>query len=210
MKTLIAIPCMDQVQTLFFKDMLSLIRPEGTEVAISTSSLVYDSRNKLAQVAIDGKFDRVLWLDSDMTFEPDTLLKFAADLDKGLEYVSGLAFTRRPPVKACVYSECAMRINAEGRREPTLKPFEELPEKPMFQVAASGLAAVMMTTSLIERVFNQFGLPFSPVQGFGEDLTFCMRASDLGVPLWCDSRIRLGHIGQTIYNYDTWATGVRE
>lgn len=205
MKTLIAIPCMDQVQTLFFKDMLSLIRPEGTEVAISTSSLVYDSRNQLAKIAIDRGFDRVLWLDSDMTFEPDTLLKFAADLDEGLEYVSGLAFTRRPPIKACVYSECMMRINADGQREPTLKSFEELPEKPMFQVAASGLAAVMMTTSLIERVYNQFGLPFSPVPGFGEDLTFCMRASEVGAQLWCDSRIRLGHIGQTIFNYDTWA-----
>lgn len=205
MKTLIAIPCMDQVQTLFFKDMLSLIRPEGTEVAISTSSLVYDSRNQLAKIALDRGFDRVLWLDSDMTFEPDTLLKFAADLDEGLEYVSGLAFTRRHPIKACVYSECMMRINVDGQREPTLKSFEELPEKPMFQVAASGLAAVMMTTSLIERVYNQFGLPFSPVPGFGEDLTFCMRASEVGAQLWCDSRIRLGHIGQTIFNYDTWA-----
>lgn len=204
MRTLIAIPCMDQVQTLFFKDMLGLMRPEGTEVAISTSSLIYDARNQLAKVAIDGKFDRVLWLDSDMTFEPDTLMKFAADLDNGLEYVSGLCFTRRFPVQACVYSECLMRVNEDGRSEPTLKSFEELPEKPMFQVAASGLAAVMMTTSLIERVFDKFGLPFSPVQGFGEDLTFCMRASDLGVPLWCDSRIRLGHVGQTIFNYDTW------
>lgn len=205
MKTLIAVPCMDMVHTLFFKAMMDLDKPEGTNVAVSASSVVYEARNQLAKVAMDGGYDRVLWLDSDMTFEPDLLTRLSADLDSGLEYVTGLAFTRRDPVMPCIFRECGVKVDANGIRVPKAVPFDALPSKPMFQIAASGAAAVMMTTSLIERVYNKYGLPFSPMPGFGEDLTFCLRASDLLVPLWCDSRVRLGHVGQTIYNYDTWA-----
>ena len=35
--------------------------------------------------------------------------------------------------------------------------------------------------------------------GFGEDMAFCIRAKELGYPLWCDSSIQAGHIGFTTY-----------
>ena len=31
--------------------------------------------------------------------------------------------------------------------------------------------------------------------GFGEDLSFCGRASEVGAELWCDSTIKMGHVG---------------
>lgn len=204
MRTLIAVPCMDMVHTLFFRSMLALEKPDSTEVLVSSSSLVYDARNKLAALAIEGNYDRVLWIDSDMTFDSDLLLRFHADLDSGLDYVSGLAFSRRAPIKPCIFRTCGIRLDGE-KRVPFAETFADLPDKPMFQIAASGFAAVMTTVDLLKRVQDKYGLPFSPVMGFGEDLTFCMRASELGVPLWCDSRIRLGHIGQAIFDYNGWA-----
>ena len=53
----------------------------------------------------------------------------------------------------------------------------------------------MVSVDLIKRVQDKYGLPFSPILGFGEDLSFCKRAEDLGATLWCDSRLKMGHIG---------------
>ena len=101
MRTLIAVPCMDTVHTLFFSSMMNLHKPEGTEIAISCSSLVYTARNNLAKKAIDEGFDRVLWLDSDMVFDADLLDRLSEDMDKGLQYVCGLFFTRKNPIRPC-------------------------------------------------------------------------------------------------------------
>ena len=66
MRTLIAVPCMDMVHTVFMASLLQLNKPEGTEIAVSSSSLVYDARHSLAKKALNEGFDRILWIDSDM------------------------------------------------------------------------------------------------------------------------------------------------
>ena len=63
MRTMIAIPCMDMVHTLFFASFVAMNKPEGTEVAIASCSLIYEARHTLAKKAIDDGFDRVMWLD---------------------------------------------------------------------------------------------------------------------------------------------------
>ncbi len=71
MRTLICIPCLDMVHTEFMRNLLSLRIIGEAQFAIAQSSLVYDSRNILSVQAICDGFDRTLWLDSDMTFDPD-------------------------------------------------------------------------------------------------------------------------------------------
>ena len=45
---------------------------------------------------------------------------------------------------------------------------------------------------------------FTPFNGFGEDLAFCLRARDLGYKIWCDPKIKCGHVGQLVVNEDVW------
>ena len=59
---------------------------------------------------------------------------------------------------------------------------------------------LLMETELLRKVRERFKLPFSPVLGFGEDLSFCMRVSELGETIYCDSRIRLGHVGVSLFD----------
>lgn len=201
MKTLICVPAMDQVQTLFLTSLLDLKKPEGTEVCISSSSLVYDARNKLAEKALKGRYDRVLWLDSDMVFEPDLMERLGKHLDEGKEMVCGLFFTRKIPVVPCVYSRCEL-VQQDGVWVPTLEAAEDHGPEP-FEVAACGFGAVMMTTDVIRRVAER-DFPFSPLPGFGEDFSFCLRARDLGTKIWCDPSIKVGHVGISIINEDTY------
>lgn len=197
MRTLIAVPCMDTVHTLFFSSMMNLHKPEGTEIAVSCSSLVYTARNLLAKKAIDEGFDRVLWLDSDMVFDADLMDRLSEDMDKGLQYVCGLFFTRKNPIRPCIYSYLGNRKNDAGEDIPAADHFTDYPREQVFPVEGSGFAAVMMTTDLIRKCGPS---PFFPVMGFGEDFTFCLRARETGATLWCDSRIKVDHCGINLIN----------
>ena len=97
----------------------------------------------------------------------------------------------------CIYQ----RINPKGRHGlPEAVPLNDYPKNALFKVAGSGLAFVLMNTSMIEAVNKKYGYMFSPIVGMGEDLSFCFRAASLGYDMYCDSRVKVGHIGQVIYN----------
>ena len=205
MKTLIAIPCMDMVHTNFLKSILGMRKVGEVQFQISCSSLIYDARNGLVKRAIEGGFDRILWLDSDMDFDPDLMERLSADMDDGREYVTALFFKRKAPIKPCIYSELAyMRNPDNGNLTPIAVCLEDYPQDQLFEVAASGMAATMMTVDLARRVQEKFGQPFSPQLGFGEDLSFCGRAKQVGARMWCDSRIKVGHVGMGVISESTY------
>ena len=198
MKTLIAIPAMDMVHTLFFQSMWALRKPPGTDLALTSSSLIYDARNQLADQAISGGYTWVLWLDSDMKFEPDLLEKMLEQANAGHPFVCGLFFTRKAPVRPCVYSVLDCH---EGT--PICIPCKHWDDGP-FEAQACGFGAVLTSVNLLRAVRDKFGQPFTPVQGFGEDFSFCLRARELGVMPWCDPSIRVDHIGISIFNEQTY------
>lgn len=194
-RTLICLPCMDMVSTQFLRSLISMRKVGSCNFAITTSSLIYDARNLLAAKAVEGGFDRVLWLDSDMTFDSDFMERLSADLDEGREFVTGLYFTRKKPTRPVLFSECAMMIQEDGLTQPAVEFFKDYPKNEIFEVKACGFGGVMMTVDLLKRVIDRYGQPFTPVLGFGEDLSFCGRVQKLGVPMWCDSRVKMGHVG---------------
>lgn len=188
MKTLIAIPCMDMMHTEFVRALVSLRIMGQAEISFGMSSLVYDTRNMFSRKAVSEGFDRVLWLDSDMTFSSDLFNRLSARLDEGREFVSGLYVSRKPPIRPVIYKSFSAE---EGRADC----FEDFPKDSIFEIAGAGFGAVMVTAGLIDRIGQKFGYPFSPVLGLGEDLSFCRRAREVGAKLFCDSSIKLGHVG---------------
>lgn len=198
MNIMIAVPCMDMMHTDFVISLTGLAHDGNASFIYSRSSLVYDSRNRLANMAIDGGFDRVLWLDSDMRFDRDILQRLSADLDRGLDMVCGLYVTRRLPVQTAIFSEIGYQTEGDKAR-PVAKNYVGYPKDQLFEIAACGFGGVLMNTSLLKDVRDRYGLPFSPVLGFGEDISFCLRVKELGKKMFCDSSVKLGHIGTHEY-----------
>ena len=196
MKTLIALPCMDMVHTTFMKSLVAMERVDECRFSIMCSSLVYDARNSLAKQAVTEGYDRMLWLDSDMDFDPDLLVRLSADMDEGRELVSGLYFKRKAPVKPVIYKEVGYyHSDLDDSVTPVAVSYEDYPKDSIFPIAGAGFGGVLVSVDLIKRVGDKFGLPFSPILGFGEDLSFCLRASEVGAEMFCDSRVKLGHVG---------------
>ena len=198
MKTLIAIPCMDYIEADFV-ECLTNLRPVGDiEVKYMKASLVYDARNQITRYALEkGGFDYILWLDSDMTFDPDLMEKLIADIE-GKEdgvrkmAVTGLCFGRRPPFKPCIYSRLDIQTNGK-MVNPVCENWFDYPRDSVFEVDACGFACLLMRMEMLEAM-GIYGVPFFPVGGLGEDLTFCWRARKLDMKFHCDSRLKIGHI----------------
>ena len=196
-KTLICIPCMDMVPTAFMQSLLGLKIVGEAGCSIKTSSLIYDARNLLCKEAVEGGYDRMMWLDSDMVFEPDIMERLSQRLDEGKDIVTALCFRRKPPIKPTIYKEVGF-VREGNETRPAAIYYEDYPKDSLFEVKGFGFACVMMKTEIAERVAEKYRLPFSPALGFGEDLSFCGRLSELGVKLWCDSSIKVGHIAQHV------------
>lgn len=188
MKYLVAVPCMDMMHTQFVCSLVSMPLFKETEITFGANSLIYETRNKLAEKAINGGFDRILWFDSDMTFKPDFAQKLAARLDEGIDFCTGLYMTRKTPIRPCLFKT----LEADP---PKADFYDDYPKDSLFEIAACGFGGVMMSVDLIKRVGSVFGAPFAPILGFGEDLSFCFRASMLGMKMYCDSSIKMGHVG---------------
>ena len=207
MKTMIAIPCMDMMPVPFVRSLLYLNKGDEDRVIMSSSSLIYDSRNQLLEKAIGYGFDRILWLDSDMDFPTFTMDLLHEDLNAGHEIVSGLYFKRRKPFSPVVFKECCL-VEKDGAKVPTAECYADYPRDALFECAAFGFGCVMMTVDAAKRICDALGKwPFMPVSGFGEDMSFCMRARHVGIKLWCDSRLKVGHVGYKTFDENDFAGG---
>ena len=200
MKTLVAVPCMESLKTIFVDCILKLPQDEYT-IEFGVASLIYDTRNQFIEKAIDGGFERVFWIDSDMVFDAATMAYLNQDLDKRYDFVAGLAFKRRKPFTPVIYKELDIIKNPDNTVEPLANEFVDYPKDCLFEVCGFGFGFVGMNVAGLQRVVDRFGKRlFNPYGCFGEDLSFCYRAKCAGEKLFCDSRAEVGHIGEYVYD----------
>ena len=211
MKTLIAIPCMDMLPAVFLRSLLTMQIIGEVDYDIVTSSLIYDARNHIIQDALSGSYDYILWLDSDMEIPTETMWKLKIGIEAGFDMMSGLYFKRVHPHGPVIYRSCELVKLEGGKLDPVAEAYEDYPRGQMFEIAACGFGLCMTSMDLVRRVNDQFGLmPFMPVGGFGEDLSFCIRARRAGGRIGCDSSVKAGHIGRMVFDEDWHDRTVRE
>lgn len=205
MKTMIGIPCTDMIHTRFVSSLMRMKRVGETHINFKVSSMIYDSRNLICADAIEAGADRILWIDSDMRFDPDTMERLIADMDEtGVEYVCGIFFGRNEKCEPVIYKDIKPPAMINDVPVNRLTRFDPYPKDSLFDIAGSGFGFVMTSVDLIRRVWNEFGPPFSPYPWCGEDLSFCYRVGQMGVRMLCDSRVKVGHLGQAEYNEKTY------
>ena len=192
-KILIAVPCMDMVSARFAQSLATLKKGGECSVSFMIGSLVYDSRNQLAAIAVQNEVDYVLWLDSDMVFPPNTLERMLDVLDKHpeVDILSGLYFRRGHPFTPVLFSKLEVNGNVldwEG--------YDDFP-KELFEIAGCGFGGVLMRADCLLDIAAKEGggVWFTPIANAGEDLAFCVRARQNGYRIFCDPSIEFGHMG---------------
>jgi hypothetical protein len=126
----------------------------------------------------------LLFLDSDMTFPPDTLKRLLA---------------HNKDIIGALYSR---------RSEPFLPTGTTLDGRHVSSADGMTRMKIMPTGCLLiaMKIFDRLTKPWfnTRVHGetlLGEDYYFCERAAEAGFEIWCDGALsrEIGHIGQKIY-----------
>ena len=77
-----------------------------------------------------------------------------------------------------------------------------------------GFGCVLMKTEIIQSIVDKYHEVFAPLPGYGEDLSFCIRARGCGYEIHADPHIQVGHKASTIVTDQTFEayrkTGVME
>ena len=200
MKTMVVVPCMDMVHTEFCQSLRRMKTIGDTRFDFLSCSLIYKARTDLGLIAIKEKADFVLWLDSDMVFPSDLLVDLMKDIE-GRDIVTGIYHMRRPPFRPVIYKTLKQGLTpAENETEY----YDDYPKEELFKVDGCGFGAVLMRGSVLQAVVDRYHELFAPLPGYGEDLSFCVRARGCGVEIWADPKIRLGHKAGTIVTNDTF------
>lgn len=198
-KVLIAIPSGDYMPVLTVSCIMQLMREAQDSMQIMTGSLVYNSRTHLANIALSEGYTHIMWIDSDMTFPPDTLNRLIED-DKDI--VTCICYGRHFPFNPCAYKKVRKGNRHKKGIKVPIDIADSMPE--LFTVDGCGSAMMLVKTDVYKKVLEKYGEWYEPKWNLGEDLAFTERLKGVGIPVWCDSTIPIGHIGQIVCGKETF------
>jgi hypothetical protein len=172
---------------------------EGDQAIYTVAgTLIFDQRNKLAQAALDGGCDYILWIDADMRFPKNTLERLIAH-DKDIVGVN--ATTRAVPVGPTAKN---LKIDFE-KKENHWYSINSKNKQGIERVTAIGCGVMLVKAEVYRKTpkpwFYFYELPGGKT--LGEDVHFCVAANDAGFETWVDHTLsqEIGHIGQYTYSW---------
>ena len=146
------------------------------------------TRNMAVAVAKMHRADYLFFIDSDMKFPRDALIRLFAHQK---EIVGAIYPRRKPP-----HIMLGVALNAEeGAKQDGLSKMHNIP---------TGILLIKMPVfKKIDRPY--FRCPFNEYEITGEDVDFCERARDSGLTIYNDVGLskEIRHIGTTDYGYDS-------
>lgn len=203
-RVLIGVPCQDQVSAGFAFDLANMVgytvaqRPDvELHFRMHRSTLLPQSRQRLALEALDVKATHVLMLDADMHFPKDALLQLLA---RELPIVGATYATRRLPVKPTA----AYRPSPDAASQLV---YVSEGSSGCLEVEYMGFGCVLIATW----VFPQLPTPWFHLgynekldAFFGEDVWFCRHAKAHGIPSHVDLDLskHVSHIGEWVYRHE--------
>lgn len=177
-------------------------------------------RNHVVEKFLEyGKADWLWMVDSDMTFDPDVVERLLEHAD---------------PDKAPIVGGLCFGFDEDGEVQPTLfgligdtdEPekmqvirYHEWQPDSMYQVAGTGAACMLIHRSVLERMrdfehprgkagFNDAYPWFQETEHngkpVGEDITFCWRAIQLGIPVYVNTAVQLGHVKDRVLTMESY------
>lgn len=150
------------------------------------------AREMLADITLKEGCDYLFMVDDDMLVPTDLFFQLYKD-DKDI--VAPLAFTRNPGYNPVCYHLDEQWDPAEKCVSVKNIPIYSYPRNKLFKCDATGFGAVLIKRRVLEGLKKPF---FFSSNAIGEDILFCHKAIASGFEVWCDARIKLGHLGDSV------------
>lgn len=186
-KVAICCPTLEMSKQARFWDFYNVLdKPVGSVCFTSHGQSPAMGRNLMIQGALEADCTHVLFLDDDMTFQPDTLRKLLAH---DVDMVSGLYLLKGFPNQPLIFD-----VVLEGGKQRWMDVTDDM--QGLIEVVGSGFGCVLIKTEVflaMEKPWVRLG-EIDPEQ-WCDDLGFYNRARALGFKLFVDLDIPCGHMG---------------
>lgn len=192
--------------------MMDLAGPQrllrGGWIAQYGNEASYDTaRNKVAKEFLDNRDSEWLWwVDSDMGWAPEALEQLMAIADPELRPIVGALCFGNTPASDDGMNGQGFRIFPtayaidERDDKAGFSPIYGYPANEVIQVGGTGSAFVVIHRSVFQKIRNKFGdVWYDRIHHpknetpFGEDLSFCIRATLCDVPIFVHTGVRTNH-----------------
>lgn len=152
---------------------------------------VAQARNNLVKQAIDGGFDKLFMIDSDMIVPQDAIINL---LDPDVPIVTGCARYKNDSMRSPLF-----RYTTDRQGDASWL-WNEIP-RGRFEIKSGGVACAMIDVELLKRMHRPWFVWTERGNGtyVGEDIGFYEELQRIGIKPQADGRVRCGHIGRKIY-----------
>lgn len=195
-----------------------LLRGDRIAMRYGTGGIVA-ARNEVAKQFLAGDTDWLMWVDTDMGFPPDIV-------DRLMDTAHP---TQRPIVGALCFAQRERVADGMGGYRCTAAPtiFDwvsrdgttgflgraSYPVNTLVRCAGTGSAAILIHRSVFERIGDSgwYDRVTDPMSGseIGEDLSLCLRAGALDIPIHVHTGIRTSHFKEFwLAEQDFWMRAV--
>ena len=164
-------------------------------------------RNKLVRAFLSTGIEWVLIVDSDMVWEPQDWARLRDSADAEHPWVSGTYFVDNEPLRPC-----AITYTPEGKpASPVLT--EDSPELVRVSAACIGFGLihrdVFLRSADVENDHEWFEHGWRDPNGqtLPEDWAFCSRAAGAGIPVYLNTKVRIGHVKSRIIGWKEYVNG---
>ena len=203
MKVAICVPCRDSVMSGFCFDLAKLIgyhsRATDDEIIIlqMPGTLIFSQRENLADQALAEGAEAILWIDSDLRFPANTL---EVMLSRNVPILGVNATTRREPILPT-----ALHLHIKEDSHEWQK-VESRGMEGIEKVTAVGFGVTLTRADVFKQMPKPwFDILWTDSGGIvGEDVHFCIKAQDCGIPTYVDHDLSplIKHIGIKEYGWD--------
>jgi len=207
----------DMIDAQFGRSLATLVLNDSGRVAqiiaAQSGPRIATARNDIVRafLAIESKPEWLFMVDTDMVFPPDILAQFEQVLDPAVApIVGGLAFIYE---KFGQSIRTNMMIWEELEAGPMLRGVSGYPDDALCRVAATGAACLVMHRDALLTMEEKYGALVHPwfqetttdTHEWGEDITFCVRAGQCGLPIHVHTGIEFGHMKKGVISSEDFA-----
>lgn len=199
-------------EDLFFRDWTrALIRgfhPGDMILEPAIGLPTHTARNLLVMKFLETSKDTLLFIDSDTSFEPETIEALRSDgRTFGYDIVQALVSSKKWPPKPIV-------LNAELGPNGIPHEYNKCDDFEIGEITerdACGMAITLIRRWIFEAM-TEVGGPlytawFACPDNWGEDTFFCYRAKQLGAKICVNTAVEVGHVGSFPLYYSVYKQG---
>ena len=178
--------------TIKINTMMSVFQTMGSlpykfDLVTYQSCVIHFNREQIADQALQNGVTHLLFVDTDMVFQPSAIEKLIK-ADKDIIGVRTHLRQLPPASTVAVVDE-----NGENPMPDS--------ETELFECYGVGTGFMLIKSDVLKKMEKpRFMFDFSKDGSvIGEDIWFCRKARQMGYKIWCDPMVKVGHIGDFLY-----------